>query len=66
MCVIVIYSMTCPRCGHRFNWCNGGDVLVCPSQLFPQCPKCKYETMAFEFTPIFPTINNVKNNSNDD
>lgn len=46
--------MTCPKCGHKFRWCNGGDVIVSHSQLFPKCPSCSYEAMAFEFKPAIP------------
>lgn len=51
MCAIIVFSMTCPKCGQRFRWCNGGDVIVLRSQLFPTCPNCKYEGFANEFKP---------------
>ena len=51
MCVIATFIMTCPKCGHKFFWCNGGDVIVSRSQLFPTCPNCKYESIANEFNP---------------
>ena len=53
--------MRCPKCGHSFRWCNGGDIIVCPSQILPQCPKCKHKAIVCEFNPKFTTINDNKN-----
>lgn len=54
MCIIATFKMTCPKCGHKFLWCNGGDVIVSRSQLFPMCPNCKHEGFVEEYKPTFP------------
>lgn len=51
MCIIATFLLTCPKCGHKFLWCNGGDVIVSRLQLFPICANCKYEGYTIEFKP---------------
>lgn len=59
--MLLFFSLTCPKCGHKFRWCTGGDVIVSRSQLFPTCPNCKYEGLTNEFKPIIPKSDNIHN-----
>lgn len=58
--MIALFSLTCPKCGHKFLWCNGGDVIVSRSQLFPVCPKCKHEALTTKFKPCLHKADSFK------